>query len=81
MYSNCMNVTDLMSMNRMSSVAKSVLRYVLDKGQYFDLETSFTQSSFPYEEIDIELNRCSHSELVFETNTHCYCSINYWRNW
>ena len=26
-------------MNRTSSVPKSVLRYILDKGQYFDLET------------------------------------------
>ena len=33
-------------MNRTSSVPKSVLRYVLDKGQYFYLETSFTQSCF-----------------------------------
>ena len=28
-------------MNRTFSVPKSVLRYVLDKGQYFDPETSF----------------------------------------
>ena len=34
-------------MNRTSSAPKSVLRYVLDKGQYFNLETSFTQSCSP----------------------------------
>ena len=34
-------------MNRTSSNPKSVLGYVLDKGQYFHLETSFTQSCFP----------------------------------
>ena len=31
---------------------KSVLRYDLDKGQYFDLETSSTQSCFPNKETD-----------------------------
>ena len=31
---------------------KSVLCYELDKDQYFDLETSFTQSCFPNEKTD-----------------------------
>ena len=34
-------------MNRTSNMPKSFLRYELDKGQYSDVETSFTQSSFP----------------------------------
>ena len=32
---------------------KSVLRYELDKGQYFDPETSYTQSCFPNKKIDV----------------------------
>ena len=40
-------VIDLMLMNRTSRVPKSVLRYVLDKSQYFNLESVFTQSCFP----------------------------------
>ena len=36
------NVTDTMLINRTSSVPKSVLHYELDKGQYFNLETSIT---------------------------------------
>ena len=39
-----------MWIKKTSSLPKSVLRYVLDKGQYFDLETSFTQSCFPNKE-------------------------------
>ena len=39
-------------MNRTSRVPKSVLRYVLDKGPYFDLETVFIQSCFPNKETD-----------------------------
>ena len=35
-----------------SSVPKFVLRYVLDKGQYFDLESVFTHSCFPNKETD-----------------------------
>ena len=35
------------NLNRASIMPKSVLRYELDKGQYFGLETSFTQSCFP----------------------------------
>ena len=31
---------------------KSVPRYVVDKGQYFDPETSLTQSCFPNKETD-----------------------------
>ena len=34
-------------LNRTFGMPKSVLIYVLDKGQYFDLETVFTQSCFP----------------------------------
>ena len=26
-------------------------------------------------------NECSHSEHIFETNTHCYYSMKYRRNW
>ena len=26
-------------------------------------------------------NGCSHSEYVFESNSHCYYSMEYWRNW
>ena len=26
-------------------------------------------------------NGCSHSGLFFEINTHCYYSMEYWRNW
>ena len=33
--------------NRTSSMPKSVLCYVLDKGQYFDPETYFAQSCYP----------------------------------
>ena len=36
-------VKDPVSMKRTFGVPKSVLRYVLDKGQYFDQEISFTQ--------------------------------------
>ena len=36
------NVTDTMLINMTSSVPKSVLHYELDKGQYFNLETSIT---------------------------------------
>ena len=34
-------------LNRTSSMPKSILHYVLDKGKYFDLESVFTQSCFP----------------------------------
>ena len=36
----------------MNSMPKSVLCYELDKGQYFDPETSFTQSCFPNKKAD-----------------------------
>ena len=59
-------------MNRTSSVPKSVFSYDVDKGQYFNLKS--------YKKVGFERfakqpghlilwNRCSHSELVFETNT------------
>ena len=34
---------------------KSVLYYVLDKGQYFDLESVFTHSCFPNKETESSL--------------------------
>ena len=45
-------------MHRTSSVPKSVLCFELDKGQYFDLETSSTQSCFQKKSlvVDKELN-------------------------
>ena len=39
-------------LNRTSSLSKSVLRYVLDKGQCFNLESVFTQSCLPNKESD-----------------------------
>ena len=39
-------------MNKTSSMPKSILRYELDKGQYFDLETTFTQSCFSNKKTD-----------------------------
>ena len=45
--------------NRTCNMPKSVFPYVLDKGQYFDPETSFTQSCFQNKKglmVDEELN-------------------------
>ena len=42
----------MLKMNRTSSIPKSVLHYVLDKGQFFYPETSFTQSYFQNKKTD-----------------------------
>ena len=66
---------------------KSVLLYELEKVRYLDLETFLFPVLFSHlkrlmVEIEIMLwNVCSHSEHVFETNTHCYYSMKYWRSW
>ena len=45
-----------------SSMLKSVFRYVLDKDQYFGLETVFAQSCFPNKDniVEGELNNLFH---------------------
>ena len=57
---------------------KSVLRYDMGKGQYFDLETSFTQFSFPNKEtvscrqFMLPVSPVFHTEVTGETgNMSC----------
>ena len=61
-------------LKRTTSVPISVLCYDLDKDLTSVWYSVFTQSCFPK-------NGCSYCEHVFESNTHCYFSMTYWRNW
>ena len=44
------------------------------------LKESFARSACQNGHL-ILYNGCSHSEHIFESNTHCYFSMKYWRNW
>ena len=53
-------------MRRLRQVTRHVIFYELSANQHGHL---------------ILWNGCSHSDLVFDTNTHCFFSMKYWRNW